>query len=272
MQSITEKHAALLQPKTPGHVQLPLPSAGWIKWLIASGMVISIALYAISGPVDRYRAEKAAADAEIARIEKVRESRIEELVLSVDKTEQQAQALLAKIGEQFQALSDESKTSGTLRRLITDHPMPEIPTLASYGFDQAYELDKEEFVKSGKAHNIDARIDQFQSDIQRLGTYAQAMRQALDVSRYGGSLPYELKQFSKSEPGEAKAQQAPAQPEASERFNFPAAPAPLDYSQVIEQEASKPKPISQSAPAQATKPKSVPTSKPGVYQVLDAFD
>lgn len=272
MQSITEKHAALLQPKTPGNVQLPLPSAGWMKGLIACGIVFSIFLYAISGPADRYLAEKAAADAEIARIEKVRESRIGELVLSVDKTEQQAQALLAKIGEQFQALSDESKTSATLRRLIADHPMPEVPTLASYGFDKAYELDKEEFVKSGKAHNIDARIDQFQSDIQRLGTYAQAMRQAMDASRYGGSLPYELKQFSKTELAEPKDQQAPAQPEASERFNFPAAPAPLDYSQVIEQEAAKPKPISQPMPVQPQKPKSVPTSKPGVYQVLDAFD
>lgn len=269
MQSITEKHAALLQQKTPANVRLPLPSAGWMKFLIASGMVISFALYAISSPADRYLAERAEAKAEEARIAKVRESRIGELVLSVDKTEQQAQALLAKIGEQFQALSDDSKTSATLRRLIADHPMPEVPTLASYGFDKAYELDKEEFVKSGKAHNIDARIEQFQSDIQRLGTYAQAMRQAVDASRYGGSLPYELKQFSKTELAEPPAQQAPAQPEASERFNFPAAPAPLDYSQVIEQEASKPKPISQSTPVQAPKPKSVPTAKPGVYQVQD---
>lgn len=267
MQSITQKHAALLQPKTPANIQLPLPSAGWMKWLIASGMVISFALYAISGPADRYLAEEAAADAEKARIEKVRESRIGELVLSVDKTEQQAQALLAKIGEQFQTLLDESKSSATLRRLIADHPMPEIPTLASYGFDQAYELDKEEYVKTLKATNIDARIDQFQSDIERLGTYAQAMRQALEAARYGGSLPFELRQFSKTELAEPKDQQAPAQPEASERFNFPAAPAPLDYSQVIEQEASKPKPISQSAPA--PKPKSVPTAKPGVYQVQD---
>lgn len=269
MQSITEKHAALLQPKTPSNVQLPLPSAGWMKVLIAIGMVLSLALYAISGPADRYLAEREAAKAEAERIAKVRQERTDELVLSVDQTEQKAQSILTSIAGKYQALQDEAKTSATLRRLIADHPMPEIPTLASYGFDQAYELDKDEYVKTLKATNIDARIDQFQSDIQRLNTYEQAMRQALDASRYGGSLPYELKQFSKTELAEPKDQQAPAQPEASERFNFPAAPAPLDYSQVIEQEAEKPKPISQSAPAQAPKPKSVPTAKPGVYQVQD---